>query len=423
MDYQFPRIECLADVLPAIEGRDEFIVATREWGTVVNYMVSMADTFPEVRDEDYWCPGCKLPMSETEGCGSQRCPDSVNLAAIRRECRGLLFYPDGRIMSRRLQKFFNVNERDETAAHRIDLSQPHVILEKLDGSMITPVFTEAGIRWGTKMGITEVSMQAEEFVAHHPNYAEFAEVIMELGFTPIFEWCSRKKRIVIDYPEDRLVLIAIRNNVTGEYVPYFSAYQDLAGFSVNYNIDLVKIYAGTTDNMEHLIAETRAMEDAEGWIIRFDDGHMLKIKGDWYVRIHKTKDNLLWEKNLIELMINERLDDTKPYMLDDDIRRVEQFETEFWIGINDAVNRYERYFQTVLGSGLDRKEFAQRWMPTVKDYDPFAPAFVFSRFDGKDPRELIINHIKKNCGTQTKVDSVREMWGGAKWTYNFDGDA
>ena len=85
MDYQFPRIECLDDVLPAIEGRDEFIVATREWGTVVNYMVSMADTFPEVRDEDYWCPGCKLPMSETAGCGSQRCPDSVNLAAIRRE--------------------------------------------------------------------------------------------------------------------------------------------------------------------------------------------------------------------------------------------------------------------------------------------------------------------------------------------------
>ena len=419
MDYNFPRIECLDDVLPAIEGRDEFIVATREWGTVVNYMVSMADTFPPVSDDEYWCPGCKLPVSETVGCGSQRCPDSVNLAAIRRECRGLLFYPDGRIMSRRLHKFFNVNERDETAAHRIDLSKQHVILEKLDGSMITPVFTAAGVRWGTKMGITEVSMQAEEFVARNPQYAQFAEWCETMRLTPIFEWCSRKQRIVVDYPTDRLVLIALRGTMTGEYKQYC----DLVVLGDRFDIEVVRAYAGTTENMEHLIAETRAMEDAEGWIIRFDDGQMLKIKGDWYVRIHKTKDNLIWEKNVVDLLINEKMDDVKPYMLDEDVRRVEAFETEFWIGINDTVRRYEQYFQQVLGSGLDRKQFAQRWMPTIKDNDPFASPFVFSRFDNKDPRQLILDHIRKNCGTQTRVDSVREMWGGAKWSYSFDGDA
>jgi hypothetical protein len=61
--------------------------------------------------------------------------EATRAKAIRRECRGLLFYPDGRIMSRRLHKFFNVNERDETQVHRIDLGQPHVILEKLDGCL------------------------------------------------------------------------------------------------------------------------------------------------------------------------------------------------------------------------------------------------------------------------------------------------
>ena len=392
MDYQFPHITCLDDVLPAIEGRDEFIVAHREWGIVVNYMVSMADTFPAVND--------------------------VN-DAIRRECRGILFYPDGRIMSRRLHKFFNVNERDETAAHKIDLSQPHVILEKLDGSMITPVITDAGIRWGTKMGITEVSMQAEEFVARNPQYSMFAQDMWIQGLTPIFEWCSRKQRIVVDYPQDRLVLIAIRDTVTGAY----KSYDRMMTYAESYNIDLVKAYDGTTENMEHLIAETRAMEDAEGWIIRFDDGQMLKVKGDWYVRIHKTKDNLLWEKNVVDLLINEKMDDVKPYMLDDDIRRVEAFETDFWIGVNDAVNRYEQYFQNALAFGLDRKGYAQHWLPAIKHNDPFAPVFVFARFDGKDPRDLIINQIKKNTGTQTKIDSVRDLWNGAKWNYQFDGDS
>ena len=391
MDYEFPRIECLADVLPAIEGRDEFIVATREWGTVVNYMVSMADTFPAVEN---------------------------HMDAIRRECRGILFYPDGRIMSRRLNKFFNVNERDETLAHKIDLGQPHVILEKLDGSMITPVFTEAGIRWGTKMGITEVSMQAEEFVARNPQYAQFAEWCETMRLTPIFEWCSRKQRIVVDYPTDRLVLIALRGTMTGEYKQYC----DLVVLGNQFGIEVVRAYEGTTDNMEHLIAETRAIADAEGWIIRFDDGQMLKVKGDWYVRIHKTKDNLIWEKNVVELLINEKMDDVKPYMLEEDLKRVDSFETDFWIGINGMVNWYEEYFQAMLVTGADRKQFAQRMMPYIPK-GSFLPQFVFGRFDGKDPRELIINHIKKNCGTQTKVDSVREMWGGAKWTYNFDGDA
>ena len=117
------------------------------------------------------------------------------------------------------------------------------------------------------------------------------------------------------------------------------------------------------------------------------------------------------------------MDDVKPYMLDEDLRRVEQFETDFWIGINDTVNRYERYFQTVLASGLDRKSYAQQWMPTIRDSDPFAPPFVFSRFDGKDPRQLVIDQIRKNTGTQTKIDSVRDLWGGARWSYNFESDS
>jgi hypothetical protein len=150
---------------------------------------------------------------------------------------------------------------------------------------------------------------------------------------------------------------------------------------------------------------------------------MIKIKGDWYVRIHKTKDNLTHEKNVVELLINEKMDDVKAFMLDEDRKRVEAFETEFWEGVAYSVEKYERYFQTVLASGLDRKAYALRWMPTIKDNDPFAPGYVFSRFDSKDPRTLIIDAIKKNTGTQTKIDSVRSLWNGARWDYYFDGDA
>ena len=418
MNYEFPMIQHLDDVRPAIEGRDEFIIAERDWGYVVNYMVAMTDTFPLVLEDEYWCPGCKMPVSETMGCGSQRCPEAVNLAAIRRECRGLLFHKDGTIMARRLHKFFNVNERDETQFGVIDFTRPHVILEKLDGSMITPVVTDAGLRWGTKMGLTEVGMGAELFVARNPKYFVFAEYIMSLGFTPIFEWCSRKQRIVIDYPEDRLVLLALRNNVSGEY----KTYDFMSLLADQFDIDTVKTYAGTANNMAHLMSETHAAEGLEGYIIRFDDGHMLKIKGEWYLRIHKTKDNLTHEKNVIDLLVNEKMDDVKAFMMDEDRKRVEEFEAVFWDGFARQVETYDKYFGMVLASKLDRKEYALKWMPTIKDQDPYAAQIVFGKFDGKDTWAMMLDIVRKNVGTKTKIETVRHLWGGAQWNYHFVGD-
>lgn len=403
MRYEFPLIQHLDDVRPAIAGRDEFIIAEREWGYVVNYMVAMADTFPEVK---------------TAGGSAKMREEATRHKAIRRECRGLLFDKTGKIMARRLHKFFNINERDETQFHAIDFNQPHVILEKLDGSMITPVVTDAGLRWGTKMGITEVSMGAEEFVAHNPHYAKFAADLIGRGLTPIFEWCSRKQRIVVDYPEDRLVLIAVRNTVTGEYM----SYEALETFAEMLDIDVVKSYEGNAANMENLMAETKDAEGIEGWIIRFDDGHMLKIKGEWYLRIHKTKDNLTFEKNVVDLLVNDKMDDAKAFMMDEDRHRVEKFEQEFWHGFNNCAHVTAIQLDTVRKHfGGDRKRFA---IEHANMLQPIIRSVMFACWDSeKSVRDELLNTVRKNTGTQTKIDSVRFLWGGHKWNYHFNGDA
>ena len=84
MGYTFPRIETINDVLPAIEGRDEFIVAEREHYTIVNYVVSMPDTFPVINTvqliQNF---DVSEPIFETR---------DDRYAAIRRECRGIVFY-------------------------------------------------------------------------------------------------------------------------------------------------------------------------------------------------------------------------------------------------------------------------------------------------------------------------------------------
>jgi hypothetical protein len=53
---------------------------------------------------------------------------------IAAECRGIVFSPEGKILSRRYHKFFNLEEKGYLS--KIDFSQPHIILEKLDGSMV-----------------------------------------------------------------------------------------------------------------------------------------------------------------------------------------------------------------------------------------------------------------------------------------------
>jgi RNA ligase len=193
MNYSFPIINTIDDVLPAIKDRDEFIVSDKSDFIVCNYVVSEDKTFS--------------------------LEDSTNYGEIRRECRGLKFYPDGRIMSRPYHKFFNVNEKEETQSHLIDLSRGHKITKKLDGSMIHPVVMKNGsIRWATKMGITDVAMNAEIFIAKNPNYQQFAQYCIEHNLTPIFEWLSPKNQIVIHYSEDNLILLAIRHNITGTYI-------------------------------------------------------------------------------------------------------------------------------------------------------------------------------------------------------------
>jgi RNA ligase len=192
MNYQFPEIRTIDDVLPHVEGRSEFVVAEREFGTVINYMVSYAGTF------------------DMDG------PDDLG-GAIRRECRGIIFGPDGKIMSRPLHKFFNIGQIEETQPHKIDLSKKHLLMNKLDGSFLRPILLNGKIRWGTKMGFSDVAEDAEKFISKHPKYAEFAAYCFENLLTPVFEYVGPHNKVVLNY-EENMVLLAVRGMIAGKYL-------------------------------------------------------------------------------------------------------------------------------------------------------------------------------------------------------------
>jgi len=198
MNYQFPEIRTIDDVLPHVSGRSEFVVAEREFGTVINYMVSYAGTFDMIG------------------------PDDIG-GAIRRECRGIIFGPDGKLMSRPFHKFFNIGQVEETQPHLVDFSQKHLLMNKLDGSFLRPIMLNGKIRWGTKMGFSEVAEDAEKFLAKHPKYAEFASYCFENMLTPVFEYVGPYNKVVLNY-EENMVLLAVREMITGKYLDIHGAF-------------------------------------------------------------------------------------------------------------------------------------------------------------------------------------------------------
>lgn len=380
MNYQFPEIRTIGDVLPHIEGRSEFIVAEREFGTVINYVVAMADTFgtPHI--------GIKMVR------GAKPYFQYNHTDLIRRECRGIIFDTEGKIMSRPFHKFFNANEREETQIHIIDMTRPHMIMEKMDGSMIRPVRLNGMIRLATKMGVTDIAVEAEKLLTEEQY--EWLDQVMLSCVTPIFEYIAPTNKIVIEYAEPKLVLLAMRNNISGNYyMPHKAPFE------------VVPMYGSVDGGLAEYIARAREMQGREGDIIRFADGHMIKIKNDWYVRIHKTKDLIRFDRNIADIIVNEQLDDTLPLLDATDLATVRAYEKRFDAALENVLGRLEGLvtLARVLHGG-NKKEVAINFVPNLINKED--ASFIFSALDGKELRPFVIKKIKDSVGNGPKYEAM-----------------
>ena len=164
-----------------VKDRKDFIIVEKDGYTVIDYVFMCDGTFD---------------------------------VAGRHELRGLKFdNKTGEILARPFHKFFNIGEKEE---HKdIDWSRPHVVMPKLDGSMVHAVLVGDEVRLMTRMGITDHSIRAERHLTDVLKKELLTELLCEQ--TPIFEWTAPDNQIVLQYEESKLTLLANRNNKTGKY--------------------------------------------------------------------------------------------------------------------------------------------------------------------------------------------------------------
>jgi len=213
------------------------------------------------------------------------------------ESRGIMFEvtEDGayiRIASRTMPKFFNKGEVDF-----IDYGEPHRVMVKADGSLISSFTTGAGeLRLKSKTSIhSEYAQLAMDIMCADINLFDFVKWCERDGYTVNMEIVSPdpKFRIVLYYTEPQLIILNVRHRITGEYM----------------NMDSIpkEYFVGMADinDLNHLDTVT----NVEGYVVMDDKGNWWKEKCAWYLERHRAKDFVNQPNAFVELVLKDEADD------------------------------------------------------------------------------------------------------------------
>jgi RNA ligase len=250
-------------------------------------------------------------------------PDTVQ------KCRGLIIDPtvnhnpcsDCTIISRPFHKFFNLNHASQPDYSEANLpAVVPTVTEKMDGWFgimwkckgrgpllsMAPNWSEStGYYYGiasrgsfTSPG-AEFATQKLQKLVKYGAVEEFPE-----GYTPVFEIIFKDGKVVVDYPFEGLVLLALVNNETGEEMPYDDMqliWAKIAGYSKDKPwIRLVKAHRmDLKDCLAYentILAATRkpapqVVGDKEGFVLSYNRPGTypikVKVKLEEYKRLHK----------------------------------------------------------------------------------------------------------------------------------------
>lgn len=365
----FPEISTIDDIWPAVEGKPGILRLQRDEFTVIDYVINT----PEIFD-----------------------------SPLALECRGIKFDRQGWLIARPFHKFFNAGEKEDPKT--INWNRPHNVLEKRDGSMVHPWRDPSGrLRFMTRKGLSEQG-EAAERIADSAVRA-LCQDMLAAGFTALFEYTAPENRIVLFYDRPALTLLAVRDNRSGEYMRR----KELEILAARYQVPLVRA-VGHVGEIRSFLARTRDEEGREGYVVAFDNGERFKVKTLYYALRHKALAGLSQDRNLLELIARDGLDDVLPLLPDelrasaDDCRR-------------RVLAAVERHFQEIGGfvsgqAAETRKDFAAK---VQAELHPRLQPVAFAMRDGRDGRDALIAVLLRACTSGKLLDEIRTLF-GFRWT-------
>lgn len=266
------------------------------------------------------------------------------------EARGITFRADtGECVCRPFEKFFRLGECEFTEEKfiaeeydRSDFSSELLhaqVLEKMDGSMVTPVLVNGNIFFKSKKSFySDVAIAANH--AASPELKKICADCLKVGLQLIFEFTSADHRIVIDYGDKaNFTLIAQRWIHNGAYFPISA---DPTISREKFGFDVVKVHAVRT--FEELKDYIATATDTEGVVVNLPSLRF-KMKTKWYDERHRIID--LRERDVADAVLDESLDDIIAQMVAagkdvDPVRDIERAVLNQLIWISETVENHAK---------------------------------------------------------------------------------
>lgn len=289
---------------------------------------------------------------------------------VTRVCRGLVIDTrDWSVAALPFPKFFNLNEDEETMLERLPKA-PFLVTEKMDGSLGILWRDEDGnFRISTRGNFTgEQAIWGTEFLQTLPNLKEIPQ-----NYTLLFEIVYDDNKSVISYPFEGLVLLAVmdRWNLTELS---FETVEELAGVL---GVPTPKTYSFST--------VTEARESAallpyneEGYVIRFENGFRVKVKGQEYLRVHRLYWSLS-EKRIIAAITDGVYEELLQQLPEEFRGEAEGMANPIFVRADELREESLRFFRDAPKGS--RKEFAL-WVQS--DVRPELMGVLFSMMDERE---------------------------------------
>jgi RNA ligase len=322
------------------------------------------------------------------------CVFNQNWPTFAKMCRGLIVdMKNQTILAHPFEKFFNMDQQPETAYDILKDQKDFEISEKLDGSMLT-LFKNP----------TDNQYYLTTKGSFDSDHGKFATSIMpEIlkqdkwvnDYTLMFELISRQFRIVIDYTKkgyaEGLYLIGARDRHSNRLLTY----AEVALLSKELGVLGPKSFK--FDSLDQLLERTKEMPlTEEGFVLRYPDGLMVKVKGAAYLRAHKFVSHLS-DKNILAA-VGEGVEDPFVEICPDEFRdEVIEKIAYFKSRKLDILNQCYQYFHEAPKE--DRKTFAL-WV--IKNVKPSLKGCLFNLMDCKPLKDKDLYKIIE----QTEKPSV-----------------
>lgn len=248
---------------------------------------------------------------------TQKCQFEREWDEITIQCRGLIMNDLGEVVARPFAKFFNYEEHSLSEIPNI----PFDVFEKMDGSLGILYWIEDKPFIATRGSFnSDQAIKATEIL--YQKYTNTFDLLHKEA-TYLFEIIYPDNKIVVEYGDrEELVLLAILDNKTGK---------DLHLHDIG--LPIVPRYDGVKDIQ---MLKKQNLDNAEGYVLRFENGFRVKIKFEEYVRLHRIVTQCS------SITIWEHLMDKRPF---DEL--LEKVPDEFFAWVTAVKSDLENQFQLI----------------------------------------------------------------------------